>query len=575
MPAQAQSYPNKTVRIVVPYGPGGGVSLLAQQVGQKMQELMKQPVVIDNRPGAGGNLGADLVAKSPPDGYTLLMHSSAMASVSSLYAKLPFDPVKDFVPVTMVISTQFVIGGSPKNPATNLKELVALAKEKPGAYNYGSSGPGSSLHLFAEMFSNIAGIKLVHIPYRGDAPMITALISNDIQLAFLPQANGIANVQSNLIRGLGVTGTKRMEAIPDVPTALEQGFKGLEVGSWVSLFAPAGTPPDVVQSIQQYVAKALADPQVRPWLLSTCAGAGRQLARRIRRPVQGGHRALRQGHRAGEDSEAGMNAMPILRRLCWVIGLVVAACALAGPAAAQNFPNRPIRIVVPFAAGGAVDTVGRIVAAKMSEHLGQPVIVENRTGAGGNIGADAVAKSAPDGYTLLLTTSGHAITPALYRTVPYDAVKDFTPVSQVLATTFVLVASPKLPVASIAEVVALAKAKPGSLNYGSSGLGAPLHLAMEVFKHSAGIDVQHIPYRGDAPVNAALIGGEIQLAVVPQSTGLPFIKSGSIRPLGVTGTKRSPVLPEVPTIAKPASPASRSAAGTACSRRRTRPARSS
>ena len=125
----------------MPYGPGGGVSLLAQQVGQKMQELMKQPVVIDNRPGAGGNLGADLVAKSPPDGYTLLMHSSAMASVSSLYAKLPFDPVKDFVPVSMVISTQFVIGGSPKNPATNLKELVALAKEKPGAYNYGSSGP--------------------------------------------------------------------------------------------------------------------------------------------------------------------------------------------------------------------------------------------------------------------------------------------------------------------------------------------------------------------------------------------------------------------------------------------------
>ena len=267
--ADAQTYPTKTVRIVVPYGPGGGVSLLAQQVGQKMQELMKQPVVVDNRPGAGGNLGADLVAKAAPDGYTLLMHSSAMASASSLYAKLPFDPVKDFVPVTMVISTQFVISGSPKNPAANLKEFVALAKEKPGAYNYGSSGPGSSLHLFAEMFSTIAGIKLVHIPYRGDAPMITALISNDIQLAFLPQANGIANVQSNLIRGLGVSGTKRMEQIPDVATAAEQGFKGIEVGSWVALFAPAGTPPDVVQSIQQYVAQALADAQVRPWLLST------------------------------------------------------------------------------------------------------------------------------------------------------------------------------------------------------------------------------------------------------------------------------------------------------------------
>jgi len=145
-----------------------------------------------------------------------------------------------------------------------------------------------------------------------------------------------------------------------------------------------------------------------------------------------------------------MKSMPIWRPLCWVIGLVAAAWASAGPSLAQNYPNRPIRIVVPFAAGGAVDTVGRIVAAKMTEHLGQPVIVENRTGAGGNIGADTVAKAAPDGYTLLLTTSGHAITPALYRTVPYDAVTDFTPVSQVLATTFVLVASPKLPVASIA-----------------------------------------------------------------------------------------------------------------------------
>jgi tripartite-type tricarboxylate transporter receptor subunit TctC len=268
-PALAQNYPSHTVRIVVPYGPGGGVSLLAQQVGQRMQELMKQPVVVDNRPGAGGNLGTDLVAKSPPDGYTLLMFTSAMASMSSLYSKLPFDPVKDFVPVTMVISTQFVIGGSPKNPAKDLKELVALAKEKPGAFNFGSSGPGSSLHLFAEMFSTIAGVKLVHIPYRGDAPMITALISNDIQLAFLPQANGIANVQSNLIRGLGVTGTKRMEAIPDVQTALEQGFKGLEVGSWVALFAPAGTPADIVQTVQQTVAKALTDPQVRTWLIST------------------------------------------------------------------------------------------------------------------------------------------------------------------------------------------------------------------------------------------------------------------------------------------------------------------
>src|SRR5262249_20350548 len=190
--AAAQDYPVRTVRIVVPYAPGGGVSLLAQTVANKMSELMKQPVIVDNRPGAAGNLGADVVAKSTPDGYTLLMHTSAMASAPSLYAKLPFDPVKDFAPVTMVIATQFVIGGSPKNSPRNLRELIALAKEKPDAYNFGSSGAGSSLHLFAEIFNNTAGIKLVHVPYRGDAQIVTALIADEVQVAFLPQANGIA-----------------------------------------------------------------------------------------------------------------------------------------------------------------------------------------------------------------------------------------------------------------------------------------------------------------------------------------------------------------------------------------------
>jgi tripartite-type tricarboxylate transporter receptor subunit TctC len=267
--AQAQAYPNRLIRIVVPYAPGGGVSILAQIIGNKMSEILKQTIVIDNRPGAGGNLGADIVAKSPPDGYTILLHSSAMSSASSLYSKLSFDPVKDFVPVSMVISTQFVIAGSPKNPATNLQELVALAKKEPGAYNFGSSGPGSSLHIFAEMFNSLTGIKLVHIPYRGDAQMVTALIGGDIQLAFLPQANGIANVQSNLIRGLGATGTKRMEALPNMPTALEQGIKGLEVGSWNAMFVPAGTPPDVVLTIQQALAKALADPKIREVLIQT------------------------------------------------------------------------------------------------------------------------------------------------------------------------------------------------------------------------------------------------------------------------------------------------------------------
>ena len=267
--AQAQNYPNRTIRIVVPYAPGGGVSVVGQIIGQKLQELSGQPVVIDNRPGSGGNIGANAVAKAESDGYTVLLHTSAMATVGSLYRKLPFDPMKDFAPVTMVIATQFIIGGSPKNPATSLPELVAQAKANPGKLNYASSGPGSSLHLFAEMLKDAAGVDMVHIPYRGDAPMTTALIAGDVQLAFLPQATGVANVRSKTIRGLGVTGTKRQAALPDVPTVGEQGIAGFDRGSWIALFAPGATPPATVNALQQLMAKVLADPQVRQRLTAT------------------------------------------------------------------------------------------------------------------------------------------------------------------------------------------------------------------------------------------------------------------------------------------------------------------
>jgi tripartite-type tricarboxylate transporter receptor subunit TctC len=267
--AQAQTYPNRTVRIIVPYAAGGGVSILAQIVGNKMSELMKQPIVVDNRPGAGGNVGADLVAKSPPDGYTVLLHTNAQAAAPALYRALPFNPVMDFIPVTMVVATQYVIGGSLKHPATTLRELAVDAKARPGILNYASSGPGSTLHLLAEMFKAIAGVDIVHIPYRGDASMITALIANDIQLAFLPQPNGVTNVKANLIRGLAATGSNRMDALPNLSTAAEQGFPGFESGGWIGMFVPAGTATDIVLAIQQTVAQALAAPKVRDAILSS------------------------------------------------------------------------------------------------------------------------------------------------------------------------------------------------------------------------------------------------------------------------------------------------------------------
>ncbi len=238
-----------------------------------------------------------------------------------------------------------------------------------------------------------------------------------------------------------------------------------------------------------------------------------------------------------------------MRRLAYLIAF---AAVVFGPgqALAQTYPTKPIRIVVPFVAGGAVDLLARIMGAKLSEALGQAVIIENRPGAGGNAAADAVAKSPPDGYTILQNTNGLAISPALYKKLPFDPVKDLIPVTQLVASQLLLVATPSLPAKTTRELIALAQSKPGSLNYGFTGVGNPLHLTMEMIMHAAGVRFQPIPYRGDAPLNTALIAGEVHLAIVPFATAKPNIEAGKLRGLGIAGAKRSPALPDVPTIAE-------------------------
>jgi tripartite-type tricarboxylate transporter receptor subunit TctC len=247
-------------------------------------------------------------------------------------------------------------------------------------------------------------------------------------------------------------------------------------------------------------------------------------------------------------------------RQLW-IGLAAILAAIAvDPASAQPYPAKPLRIVVPFVAGGALDTLIRLLGGRVSESIKQPVIVENRAGMGGNTGADAVAKAAPDGYTILFTTNGLAISPALYRKLPFDAKKDFAPISQLHVSQLVLVASVKAPIKSTREMIALAKAKPGVLNYGMTGVGNPLHLTMEMLKTAAGIEMQAIPYRGDAPLLSALIAGDVQVAVVPLPTSRQHIEAGKLRGLAVTGARRSPALPDLPTVAESALPGFDSAA---------------
>jgi tripartite-type tricarboxylate transporter receptor subunit TctC len=243
-----------------------------------------------------------------------------------------------------------------------------------------------------------------------------------------------------------------------------------------------------------------------------------------------------------------------------VIGYLLAAATAAvlinaaGRAAAQTYPTRPIRFVVPFAAGGGVDLTARIVAQKMSEGLGQPILIENRTGAGGIVGADVVAKSPPDGYTFLVTTSGHTILPSLSKTLPWDPVKDFSPVSKVVSYPLLLVVNPSVPVNSAADLIALAKEKPGTLNYGTGGVGTPPQLAMELLKSMAGINVVHVPYQGNGPATVAVMRGEIQIILDTMIGPLAAVRAGKLHALAVTSRERSPLLPEIPTLNEAALP---------------------
>jgi tripartite-type tricarboxylate transporter receptor subunit TctC len=241
----------------------------------------------------------------------------------------------------------------------------------------------------------------------------------------------------------------------------------------------------------------------------------------------------------------------MMKSLRIALAVALGMIGLADVAAhAQPYPSKPVRIVVPFAAGGAVDVLARLIGSKLSEQFGQTVVIENRSGAGGNLAADIVAKSAPDGYTIFQTTNGLAISPSLYRTLPFDVHKDFAAVTQLVASQLVFAANPKFEANTIAEFIALAKAKPGNINYGSTGVGNPLHLTMELLKSTAGIQVQPVPYRGDAPLNTALIAGEIQVAVVPMATVLGHLSAGTLKALAIGGAKRSPALPNVPTVAE-------------------------
>jgi tripartite-type tricarboxylate transporter receptor subunit TctC len=259
----AQSYPNRTIRIIVTFPPGGSSDTLTRVLAQEMSESLGQPVVIENRTGAGGNIGVEAAAKSPPDGYTLLSSSSSLPLAGVLYSKLNFDPLNDFAPIGMIGTSPMLVTVNPNVPARSIAELIALAKQKPGEIAYASAGHGSMNHLAVELFKLQTGIDVRHVPYRGNPLAAIDVISGQVPLFFDYLLTGMPHVKDGKLRALAITGEKRSPALPDLPTVSEAGVPGYEATLWFAFFAPAGTPKEIVEKLTKSVQTALAKPKVK------------------------------------------------------------------------------------------------------------------------------------------------------------------------------------------------------------------------------------------------------------------------------------------------------------------------
>ncbi|MBI4191444.1 MAG: tripartite tricarboxylate transporter substrate binding protein [Betaproteobacteria bacterium] len=258
--ALAQSYPNKPIRIIVPAPAGGGSDLVTRIIGLKLAAAFGQPVIIDNRGGAGGNIAAELAAKASPDGYTLLVVAASHAINPSLYRKLSYDPAKDFAPVTQMTSQAYILLAHPSVPAKTVNELIALAKSKKGGIVYASNGSGEAGHLGMELLKTLAGFDAVHVPYKGSGPTIIGLIAGQVDASFLSPPSALPQVRSGKVKALAVTSLKRSVLLPDIPTIAESGFPGYEVSGWFGMLAPAGTPREVVAKLYQEVSRSLKLP---------------------------------------------------------------------------------------------------------------------------------------------------------------------------------------------------------------------------------------------------------------------------------------------------------------------------
>ncbi len=262
-PSWSQSYPSRPITIVVPFPAGGSADTLARIIGARLSEKLGQPIVVDNKPGVGGNLGADIVAKAAPDGHTLLLAPSSIAITPHLYSHLTYDPIKDFAPVTLIGNIPMVVVVNPEFPAKSISELIAMAKAKPGEIAYASAGNGTTNHLAVEQFKQMTDINLLHVPYRGNPLAVVDVIGGRVPVFFDFVLTALPHVREGKVRALATTGTKRTPVLPDVPTVIEAGVAGFDAGTWFGVYAPARTPKEIIEKLNSEILAALAVPSVK------------------------------------------------------------------------------------------------------------------------------------------------------------------------------------------------------------------------------------------------------------------------------------------------------------------------
>ena len=297
----AQNYPAKPIRFYTPYPPGGTTDIMARLIGAKLYESWGQPVIVDAKPGAGGNIGTDFVAKSPADGYTILMGASGPLAINvSLFSKLPYDPVKDLATVILTASVPLILVTHPSLPAKNVKEFIALMKARPGQFNYASAGPGSPQHLTAEMFKFMAKVDMTHIPYKGSGPAIVDLVGGQIPFAFESMIPVLPHVKAGKLRALAVTSAKPSPVLPEIPTVAESGVPGFESIAWYGVVAPAGTPRDIIAKLNTEMARILNLPDIKQRLIEMgsppVAGTPDQFGALIKSEIVKWGKVVKQAH---------------------------------------------------------------------------------------------------------------------------------------------------------------------------------------------------------------------------------------------------------------------------------------